>query len=57
MCASHGCSQGMVELVRDCEIARAAGHPSDDHRAGTCTKCQTVQVSDFISDKKTFYMI
>lgn len=55
--ASHGCFGGMIELVRDYEIAAASGHPSDDHVAGTCTEGQIVQVPDLISDKKTFYII
>lgn len=46
----------MSELGRDYEID-TVGNQLDDHMAGTCTKGQTVQVSDLISDKKAFYMI
>lgn len=38
MCDSHSCSRGIVELDKDSGMPEAAGHPSDDHRAGTHTK-------------------
>lgn len=43
-----------MELGRVCGMPAAAGNPSDDHRAGTCTKGQIVQVPDVISHKKMF---